>query len=311
MTVADVAPASAADAPRDRVRRRNRHYHRYPLMVWLIPAAAVYIVVTVVPSLRGVVYAFTDWNGLSADYDFVGLKNFRSVFKDPLTLAATVQTLFYAVVVTIAETVLGLLLALGLTSGIRTRNLLRVVLFMPFVVMPIVIAFLWKYIYTPSGPLDQLVTAFGLPAPDWLGSPTVARWSVVVAIVWQLLGLSIVIFIAALISMPQDVIEAAHVDGASAVQRFWHITLPLVRPAVTIVVVLSMLTCFKLFDQVWVLTQGGPVNSTQTLTTAMYQKAFTFGQFGQASVLAVLITLLGLVASLAQVRVQRRRRVSP
>lgn len=308
MTVAE--PGLGAVSARENAIGRNRRYHRYPLMVWLIPAAIVYVVVMVVPSIRGLFYAFTDWNGLSPDYSFVGLKNFRAVFKDPLTLAATVQTLFYAVVVTLAETVLGLLLALGLTSGIRTRNALRVVLFMPFVVMPIVVAFLWKYIYTPSGPLDQLVTALGLPAPDWLGSPTVARWSVVVAIVWQLLGLSIVIFIAALISMPEEVIEAAHVDGASAVQRFWHITLPLVRPAITIVVVLSMLTCFKLFDQVWVLTQGGPINSTQTLTTAMYQKAFTFGQFGQASVLAVLITVLGLTASLVQLRVQRRDRVN-
>ena len=298
------------------ISKKARLKHRSPagknrrgLILWLVPAGLFYAFVTVVPSFRGLVYAFTDWNGLSASFNFIGFENFVSVFQDPMTLAATLQTLFYAIVVTIAETAVGLGLALGLTTSIRSRNLLRVVLFMPFVITPIVVAFLWKYIYTPSGPLDQVVSALGLTPPGWLGDPEVAKWSVSLAIIWQLLGLAIVIFIAAISTLPEEIVEAAHLDGANAFHRFWFVTLPMLRPAMTIVIVLTMLTCIKLFDQVWVLTQGGPSNSTQSLTTALYQKAFTFGNFGDASVLAIIITVLGSIAALVQFRLQRRRGV--
>ncbi|WP_442575349.1 carbohydrate ABC transporter permease [Microbacterium sp. F51-2R] len=300
----EASPRDAGPNP-SRPARRRRGGSSPSYVLWVLPAAAFYLFVTIIPSIRGVFYALTDWNGLDSEFDFVGLDNFVAALTDPLTLAATAQTIFYVIVVTVAVTVLGLLLSVGLTSAVRSRNILRVIFFTPFVVTPVVLSFVWKYMYAPDSVMDGFALALGLPDPDWLGDPALAKWAVALSIVWQFTGLAMVVFIAGMQSIPHEVTEAAHLDGASARQRFFSITLPLLRPASTIVIVLTVLTCIKLFDQVWVLTQGGPGNSTQTLSTALYQQAFTYGNFGEASVLGLLVAVLGLTASLIQIRIQR------
>lgn len=301
---------SRAQAP-TRTRRRRSPADIRRGWLFLLPAAAFYVFVVIVPSARGALYAFTNWDGLSQTFSFVGLSNFVTAFNDPLARMATGQTLFYAVVVTVATTVIGVLLAVSLSSRIRSRNILRVVFFIPAVITPVVVSFLWKFLYDPQvGPFGLVLMHLGVPAsqvPDWLGDPAIAKWSVALVIIWQNSGLAMIIFIAGLANISPEVIEAARVDGAGAVQRFRMVVLPLLRPATVIVVALSLASCIKLFDQVWVLTMGGPAQSTHTLTTALYQDAFTLGHYGEASVLAILVTLLAIVASGAQFALQRQR----
>jgi raffinose/stachyose/melibiose transport system permease protein len=283
------------------VRRRRSPSELRWAWLFLVPAAAFYLFVVLVPSVRGGAYAFTDWDGLSSHSHFVGFANFTAMYHDHDARSATAQTLFYAVVVTIATTVIGVLLAVALTSRIRSRNYLRVLFFLPAVITPVVVSFLWRFLYDPQvGPINTILEHLGVAVgsvPAWLGDPSIAKWSVAAVVIWQNSGLAMIIFIAGLTGVPPELHDAGRVDGASTLQRFRHVTLPLLRPATTIVVALSLASCMKLFDQVWVLTMGGPAQSTETLTTALYQDAFTLGHFGDAMVLALVVTLLAVIAS--------------
>ena len=192
--------------------------------------------------------------------------------------------------------------------------MLRVLLFAPAVITPIVTAYLWRNLLSPDGAVNSLLGAVGLDAwrQDWLGDPDLALWSVVGVIVWQFAGYSMVIFLAGLQSVPREIYEAAAIDGAGAVRRFWSVVRPLLAPAFTVNLMLSIIGGIKLFDQVYALTGGGPGHATDTLSTLIYKDAFTLGEFGYSIALAVVLTIIVAVFSAGQYAVLSRneRRVS-
>jgi raffinose/stachyose/melibiose transport system permease protein len=258
--------------------------------------------VVLVPSVRGLYYAFTDWDGLDPHFSFIGLANFSRLLHDPAAVQAIEHTLLIAVAVTIIQNGIGLLLALGVNSAIKSRNLLRVFLFAPAVVTPIVTAYLWRNLLGPDGAVNSLFRAVGLSSwqQDWLGSPRLALWSVVAVIVWQFAGYSMVIFLAGLQSVPSEIHEAATMDGAGPVRRFWSVTRPLLAPAFTINLMLSIIGGIKLFDQVYALTVGGPGHATDTMSTLIYKDAFQLSEFGYSVALAVVLTVIVAVVSTGQ-----------
>ncbi|GAA4671602.1 sugar ABC transporter permease [Phytohabitans rumicis] len=266
------------------------------------PAMLLFAFVVLVPSARGVYYAFTDWDGLSPDFSFVGLGNFADMARDPDARQAVWHTLVIAVAITVIQNGFGLLLALGVNSMIKSRNLLRVLLFAPAVVTPIVTAYLWRNLLGPDGAVNSLFGAVGLDSwqQDWLGDPQLALWSIVGVIVWQFGGYSMVIFLAGLQSVPKEIYEAAAIDGTGPVRRFWSVTRPLLAPAFTINLMLSIIGGIKLFDQVYALTGGGPGHATDTISTLIYKDAFTLGEFGYSIALAVVLTIIVAVASTSQ-----------
>ncbi|NUS27546.1 MAG: sugar ABC transporter permease [Streptomyces sp.] len=268
----------------------------------MAPALLLFAFVVLVPSARGLYYAFTDWDGLDPDFSFVGLDNFAEMTRDADAVQAIWHTLLIAVAITIVQNAVGLLLALGVNSAIRTRNLLRVLLFAPAVVTPIVTAYLWRNLLGPDGAVNSLFGAVGLDGlrQDWLGSPDLALWTIVAVIVWQYAGYSMVIFLAGLQSVPPEIHEAASLDGAGPVRRFWSVTRPLLAPAFTINLLLSSIGGLKLFDQVYALTGGGPGHATDTLSTLIYKDAFTLGEFGYSIALAVVLTIVVAIASTGQ-----------
>ncbi|WSQ07021.1 sugar ABC transporter permease [Streptomyces sp. NBC_01231] len=284
--------------PPPRVRRARTA----PPWWFALPALVLFAFVALVPSARGVYYAFTDWDGLDPSFSFVGLDNFAEVFRDPDAVRAIWHTLLIAVSITVIQNALGLLLALGVNSAIRSRNLLRVFFFAPAVITPIVTAYLWRNLLGPDGAVNSLLGAVGLDGlrQDWLGSPRVALWAVVGVVVWQFAGYSMVIFLAGLQSVPQEVHEAAAMDGAGPVRRFWSVTRPLLAPALTVNLMLSIIGGIKLFDQVYALTGGGPGHATDTLSTLIYKDAFTLGEFGYSIALAVVLTIIVAVVSTGQ-----------
>jgi raffinose/stachyose/melibiose transport system permease protein len=273
-----------------------------------LPAMLLFAFVVLVPSARGVYYAFTDWDGLDPDFSFVGLDNFSEMFRDTDAVQAIWHTLLIAVAITVVQNALGLLLALGVNSAIKSRNVLRVFLFAPAVITPIVTAYLWRNLLGPDGAVNSLFGAVGLGGwkQDWLGSPQVALWSVIGVIVWQYAGYSMVIFLAGLQSVPKEIHEAAAIDGAGPVRRFWSVTRPLLAPALTINLMLSIIGGIKLFDQVYALTGGGPGHATDTLSTLIYKDAFTLGEFGYSIALAVVLTIIVAVVSTGQYLVLSR-----
>lgn len=269
---------------------------------FLLPAMLLFAFVVLVPSARGVYYAFTDWDGLDPDFSFVGLDNFTALARDDDAVQAIWHTLLIAAAITVIQNLIGLLLALGVNSAIKSRNLLRVFLFAPAVITPIVTAYLWRNLLGPDGAVNSLLGAVGLDSwqRDWLGNPDLALWAVVGVIVWQFAGYSMVIFLAGLQSVPAEIHEAAAIDGAGPVRRFWSVTRPLLAPAITINLMLSVIGGLKLFDQVYALTGGGPGHATDTISTLIYKDAFTLGEFGYSIALAVILTLIVAVVSTGQ-----------
>ncbi|WP_240797831.1 sugar ABC transporter permease [Streptomyces sp. F001] len=269
---------------------------------FMAPALLLFTFVVLIPSGRGVYYAFTDWDGLNPDFSFVGLGNFADMLRDADAKQAVWHTLLIAVSITVIQNGVGLVLALGVNTAIKSRNLLRVLLFAPAVVTPIVTAYLWRNLLGPDGAVNSLLGAVGLGdwRQDWLGNPDLALWAVVGVIVWQYAGYSMVIFLAGLQSVPQEIHEAAAIDGAGPVRRFWSVTRPLLAPAFTINLMLSIIGGIKLFDQVYALTGGGPGHATDTISTLIYKDAFTLGEFGYSIALAVVLTIIVAVASTGQ-----------
>ncbi|MEU6352659.1 sugar ABC transporter permease [Streptomyces sp. NPDC047072] len=269
---------------------------------FMVPALLLFAFVVLVPSVRGVYYAFTDWDGLDPHYNLVGFGNFTDMLHDEDAVQAIWHTLLIAVSITIFQNALGLLLALGVNSAIKSRNLLRVFLFAPAVVTPIVTAYLWRNLLGTDGAINSLFGAVGLDSwkQDWLGSPDLALWAVIGVIVWQYAGYSMVIFLAGLQSVPHEILEAAAIDGAGPVRRFWSVTRPLLAPAFTINLMLSIIGGIKLFDQVYALTGGGPGHATDTLSTLIYKDAFALSEFGYSIALAVVLTIIVAVASTGQ-----------
>jgi raffinose/stachyose/melibiose transport system permease protein len=273
-----------------------------------LPAMVLFAFVVLVPSARGVYYAFTDWDGLDPEFSFVGLRNFIEMPRDGAAMQAVWHTLLIAVAITIIQNGLGLLLALGVNSAIKSRNVLRVFLFAPAVVTPIVTAYLWRNLLGPDGAVNSLLGAVGLASwqQDWLGDPQLALWSVVGVIVWQFAGYSMVIFLAGLQSVPREIYEAADMDGAGSVRLFWTVVRPLLAPAFTVNLMLSIIGGIKLFDQVYALTGGGPGHATDTISTLIFKDAFTLGEFGYSIALAVVLTIIVAAVSSAQYAVLSR-----
>jgi raffinose/stachyose/melibiose transport system permease protein len=287
---------------------------REPAIWFALPAIVVYLVVVIYPSLAGAVYAFTDWSGIGGAANWVGLDNFKRLFTDDQSFGALRNTVLLTIFIVIVQNAVGLALALGVHTQIKSRYALRAIFFAPAVIAPVVIAFLWKYLLNPSpdSGINALLGFVGLGflQQDWLGNPSLALWSVGFTVVWQYAGYSMVIFLAALQGIPKDLEEAAALDGAGRWQRFRHIVLPLIAPAMTINLTLSTIGGLKLFDQVFAITGGGPGYSTETLSTLIYKQAFVFGDFGYSTAVALVLTLLVAGLALFQLRYLQSREVT-
>lgn len=288
---------------------------RFLLPPWWFaaPALLVYAVVVLYPSGAGVVYAFTDWTGIG-DWSFIGFDNFTKLWSDEAARGSLVNTLLLTIAIVVVQNGIGLLLALGVHARIKSRSLLRVIFFAPAVVSPVMVAFLWKYVYNPNPDegLNGLLGAVGLGSwrQDWLGNPDLALWSVAFMVVWQFAGYSMVIFLAGLESVPDNLLEAAMIDGAGRWQRFRHVTWPLLAPAVTVNIMLSTIGGLKLFDQVYAATNGGPGYASETLSTVLYKQAFVFGNYGYSTAIALVLALFVAAVSLVQVHLLRGREVA-
>jgi raffinose/stachyose/melibiose transport system permease protein len=308
--VATAVPDPGPSVPPAQPARRRPRNRLGPPWLFVAPALACYAAIVLYPSASGLLYAFTDWTGLG-DWSFVGLRNFDTLLHDERALGALKNTLLLTVAIVVVQNGIGLLLALGVHARIKSRILLRAIFFAPVVVSPVMIAFLWKYIYNPApeAGLNGLLGALGLGSlrQDWLGNPSLALWSVAAMVVWQNAGYSMVIFLAGLEGIGKDLREAATIDGAGPFTRFRYVTWPLLAPSTTITVMLSTIGGLKLFDQVFAATAGGPGYATETLSTVLYKEAFVFGRYGYSTAVALVLALFVAAVSLIQIRYLRAR----
>lgn len=309
MTTMLTPPISVAETPTSAPRRRRRRNSVGRALWWFtLPAIAVYLLIVIVPTIQGGYMSLTDWSAFKLDASFIGFENFVTLFQGDSSDAAF-RTLFIAVVTVLVQNVLGLLLAVVLNGRLRGRNVLRTIIFAPMVVSPLVVGYLFKYIFGPpgSGGINVVLQTFGLPQVDFLGNPTTALWIIILVVVWQFTGSTMIIYLAGLQGVPPELLEAASLDGASTWKRFWHVTRPLLAPAVTINLMIGLIGGLKIFDQIFAITGGGPAGSTETISTLIFKYFSQFGYYGLSAALAIVLAVGVAVLSLIQFAVLRRQ----
>ncbi|HLV09435.1 MAG TPA: sugar ABC transporter permease [Halanaerobiales bacterium] len=280
------------------------------LMFWIFigPCLLAFIVVVIIPLIFGIYYSFTDWNGINADVNCVGIVNYLKLLNDKHFIQSFIFTLKFTIVSVALINITGFLLALLVTGGLKINNLLRTVFFMPNLIGGLILGFIWQFIFinafTSLGEITGQTWLMG-----WLSSNKTSFWGLVILMVWQMSGYVMVIYIAAIQGIPKELLEAAKMDGANAWHRLKNIILPLVRPAFTISFFLTLSNSFKLYDQNLSLTDGGPARSSEMLAMNIYNTAFSFMKFGEAQAKAVIFLFIVGIFTLSQVYISKKSEV--
>ncbi|MGC2241758.1 MAG: sugar ABC transporter permease [Acidimicrobiia bacterium] len=274
-------------------------------------ALVLYTAFIVIPSLMGFYYSFTSWNRFSTDVNFVGLENFKTIFVSNSTLFhAITNTVIFTVVTIVTKTVLGLLLALLVSKGIRRLSTFhRAVIYLPAVLPMIVVGIVFKSILNPStGVLNEFLRPIGLDALalKWLTDPNIALYSIAAVDTWKGVGFIMVLLLAGIQSIPREYYEAAQIDGAGPFNELRLITLPLLMPVLTVTTVLNLLYGLKVFDSVWVLTNGGPGYATETVYTIVF-KEFARGHYAVSTALSTVLFVIMTTAGVFLIRKMNRQ----
>ena len=309
-----MAALTAERATAPPLRRRGRRGHG-GLSPWLfaLPALAVYVVFLVYPSVTSLFFSLTDWDGLSPSYNMVGLQNYVDMVDDPVILTALKNNAIWTVVTLSVPMVLGLVLAILLNGSVRGKPILRLIFYTPAVLPLVSIASIWGWLYNPQyGAINELLRVVGLGslAQPWLGQDSTALAAIMVPAIWLRAGFPMLLYLAALQGIAAEMYEAATVDGATRWQQFWHITMPSLKPAHYIVLALSLIDSFKVFDMVYAMTYGGPGTATQVMGTWMYANVFQYYEAGYGTAIAVVITLIAVVVSIPYVLSQTKEHAS-
>jgi multiple sugar transport system permease protein len=274
--------------------------------ILLLPAALGLLLFSFIPIAQAFQVSFFEAPLLSPQRTFVGLDNYRAAIDDPMFHLAIVNTALYTVAVVILQVALALVLALLINSYFPGVGFFRSAYFLPVVTSLVVVSTVWKIMYhTDNGLINSLLRTLSLSPQPWLTSPNLALWSIVIIGVWKEVGFSMLVLLGGLNNIPGDLYEAAAIDGSSPWNSLWKITLPLLRRALLFVVVLSTINAFKIFIPIYVITDGGPANSTETLVFYVFQNAFRYFKLGYASALSFLLLVLALVLIAIQFRLLR------
>jgi multiple sugar transport system permease protein len=280
---------------------------------FLAPALTLIAVFFVLPVIGGLLLSATDFDiyaiGDPHVMRFTGAMNYTQLLGDPEFWNALRNTLVYVLIggPLVVTASLGAAMLVN-ARRVKARGLFRVVFFTPVVTTLVAVAIVWRYLYQPDyGLLNWLLSRLGLHGVDWLGDPHWAMPAIILLAVWKNFGYNMLIFVAGLQSIPQELYEAAEIDGASPWQRFRHVTLPGLRPSLIFVTVMTLLGNFQLFSEPYVMTQGGPLRSTVSLVMLMYEQGFRWWRMGRAAAIAFVLFLLMLTATRFQMRLQRDR----
>ncbi|MFJ5899405.1 carbohydrate ABC transporter permease [Streptomyces sp. NPDC093064] len=297
-----MSPESGAAAAKRRSRRTT-------LVGWsfILPNFLGFAALTLVPVLATLLLAFTNWNSYSTP-EWVGLENFRRMFDSDTFWVALSNTAWYAVGHIPLTLAASLGLAVLLNQKLRGVGFLRTAFFFPYITSLVAVAVVWNMLFSPDlGPVNQLLRAVGVShPPGWTTSTDWAMPAVIITSVWRDMGYYMVLYLAGLQAIPAELYEAARVDGAGPWQRFWHITVPSLRPTTFFVLVMLTISSFKVFDLVQIMTEGGPGRSTLVLSQVIFREGIKQGRFGYSSAISLVLFVIVLMITVVQFRFQRR-----
>ncbi|MDP4098544.1 sugar ABC transporter permease [Paenibacillus sp. P96] len=279
-------------------------------LVFVGPSTLFFAIIIVIPFLLGMYYSFTDWNGVSNQAGWVGLDNFRQILlEDAKFRTAFWFTVRFTVVGVVLSNMLGFILAYFLTQPLKSRNVLRTVFFMPNVIGGLLLGFIWQFIFVKGFSSIGATTGLSFFKLPWLGDEITAFWGIIIVFVWQTAGYLMVIYISSLTNVPQDILEAAAIDGASRTQVLRQIMIPLIMPAVTVCLFLAISWSFKMFDLNLSLTKGGPFGSTESVALNIYNEAFVNNRYGLGTAKAFIFFIIVAAVTSLQVRLTKSREV--
>ncbi|WP_242637765.1 MULTISPECIES: sugar ABC transporter permease [Bacillaceae] len=275
-----------------------------------LPALAAVCFFILYPFINGIKISFTNWNGFSQTYDYIGLDQYTRMFKDPDTWLVVKNTLLYGIGSTVLQNIMGLGYALLLNQSIRMKSFTRTVVYLPVIISPLIMGYIFYFFFAfQGGALNDLLVSLGLTKINALGDPSINTWLIVFVNTYQFVGIAMIIYLAGLQSISKDFYEAAQIDGASSFQQFKRITLPMLMPSITINMVINIIGGLKLFDVIISLTGGGPGNASQSMSTFMYDLYFNRQDAGYAATQGVFMAVIILILSLSALVYFKRKEI--
>lgn len=271
---------------------------------YVLPAFLIFFTLFLLPSIIGLFFSFTNWNSMSDNIKFIGLGNYAKIFADPAMWKVFGNNAFYAVMTSLLKALVGLLLAVALNRNIRSRNALRTIYFLPMVISNLIVGLVFQQILHPTnGILNIFLNTVGLGglAQNWLIDPNVVMWSCVAIEVWKAAGFNMIIFLAGLQAVPQELYEACSIDGATPWQKFKSVTFPMIMPSVVINMLLNIISGLKVFDVIFTLTNGGPGRASEVLNITIF-KQFSMGDYGYGTALNTILFVVLSIISVAVIQ---------
>lgn len=294
----------------DVIKRKTKL--KTPSSLWWMYLPALFVVsfFIIYPFFDGLRISFTDWNGFSQTFNYIGFEQYKRMFNDPDTWIVVKNTLLYGVGSTLFQNLVGLGYALLLNQSIRFKAATRTIIYLPVIISPLIMGYIWYFFFAyQGGALNDVLMWLGFDAINILSNPDVNAWLIVLVNTYQFVGVAMIIYLAGLQSISKDFYEAANIDGASPWQKFKNITLPLLMPSITINIILNIIGGLKLFDVIISLTGGGPGNASQSLSTYMYDLYFARQNAGYAATQGVLMVAIILIITLFALYFLRRKEV--
>jgi raffinose/stachyose/melibiose transport system permease protein len=271
----------------------------------------IFAIIELIPFVTGIGYSFVKWNGLGkSPKTFVGLQNYARIFSDKLFLSSLLRTTIFTLITVVIVNILALLFAIIVTSRLKTRNVARAMIFMPYLIGGLILGYIWNYVLGEG--MSSLASLTGMDNLffNWLVDKKFAFYALIVVTTWQLAGYMMIIYIAGFQAISDDVIEAAAVDGANGIQTLFYVKLPLIMPSITICLFMTLSNCFKMYDVNVSLTGGGPNNATQLVAMNIFNEIFTKSNFGYGQAKAVILFFIIAVITLLQVRLTKSKEVT-
>ncbi len=288
-----------------------RYYKKYVPYLFILPAAVILVLFFFIPFIETVVLSFRDYSTNLYDPNFVGLDNYVSLLKSKEFYKVMWNTFLYVIgAVPILATV-PLFLAILINQKIRCLNLYKILIYLPVIISIVVVAIAFKWLYATQGILNYFAELFKISPIDWLTSPDVAIWSVIIVTIYKGIGYYMMIYLSALIGAPKDLLEAAEVDGAGLIQKHLNVTIPYLMPTIALVVTVSTISALKVFAEIYVMTRGGPLDSTKTIVYYIYERAFENLDLSMASAASVVLLIIVMVFSALNILVFEKGKYEP
>lgn len=277
------------------------------ICLFVLPAFIPLCVFWLYPICKAIWISFTNSDFMSPTYQIVGLENYLSVFQDSRFYEALINTIVFTVGTLVPTIVFGLLLALALSKKFHGSEVLKFIIFSPWITPTVAISIVWTWIFQPNNGLaNQILNFFSLPGLKWISSSQTAMLSVIIVTVWKSLGYAMIFYLSALEKVPKDLYEASSIDGAHGIRQFFDITLPSISPTTFFLTIITMINSLQAYDQIQILTQGGPSGSTRTLLYMYYQLGFQEFSMGKDSAIAVIMMIITVALSIFQFKYSKK-----